>query len=349
MTSLGDCAQRGADNYLPLRLLAACGVLFGHCYALTMPYNDNDFIARLLPGFYGGSLAVFFFFAISGYLVTLSLIRQPGLWRYVRNRLLRVFPAYWVCLLVCALILGPIFTTLPLSDYFRDPGTWHYIGGNILPASFVWVLPGVFKHNPYPDVVNGSIWSLGLEVRWYVYLGVLTALTLVQRRWAFTLVVAALLLHGAWATWAGPPDDKSFRALSLIFVAAGLCAQWRDRVPVSHLLMAALVASAALLRNTGMFFALVTVAVLYASFWIAYALPALPWPKGRDYSYGVFLYAFPVQQAIAALWPGITPLAMFAIAAPTVLLLAMASWHGLEAPALRLKNWPRKSAAQGQS
>jgi len=159
---LATAAERRDDNFLPLRHLAALLVIYGHSYALAFnPARDADLVALAMPGFYAGNLAVHLFFAISGYLVTLSLIRHPRVLRYVRNRVLRVYPAYFVCLLLCVFALGPIFTSLPLREYFNAAGTWDYLQQNLLPITFAWPLPGVFEHNPVPNTVNGTLCRSG--------------------------------------------------------------------------------------------------------------------------------------------------------------------------------------------
>src|SRR5690606_11271709 len=196
---------------------------------------------------------VYLFFTVSGYLVTLSLLRNPGVLRYARNRFLRVYPGYLACLLACVLLLGPAFTTLPVAEYFRHGDTWHYLTQNLQPIRLQWTLPGVFAANPYPDVVNGTLWSLGLEVRWYFYLGLLAALTVVRRRWAFTLVALLLVGYGGWEWWSGKPDTSEYRALSQTYLLAALCAHWRQRIPVSHLAMAAFALLAAVLHGSRWF------------------------------------------------------------------------------------------------
>jgi len=338
MTSLADAAARRADNYLPLRHLAAFLVLYGHSYALTRHApGDADLLARWMPGFYAGNFAVYLFFAVSGYLVTLSLLRNPGVLRYARNRFLRVYPGYLACLLACVLLLGPAFTTLPAAEYFRHGDTWHYLTQNLQPIRLQWTLPGVFAANPYPDVVNGTLWSLGLEVRWYFYLGMLAALTVVRRRWAFTLVALLLVGYGGWEWWSGKPDTSEYRALSQTYLLAALCAHWRQRIPVSHLAMAAFALLAAVLHGSRWFGPAAVAAAIYFTFWAAYALPTLRWPGDRDYSYGLFLYGFPLQQALVALFPGIAPLQLLPAATALALAAAMLSWHLVERPALRWK------------
>ena len=336
-TSLDEGLRAGRDNFLPLRHLAALGVVYGHAYHLSAWHPPRrDGIEALMPGFSAASLAVYVFFAISGFLVTASLLRKPGILRYLGHRLRRIYPAYLACLLLTVLALGPAFTTLPLADYFaRDSQAWHYLRENLNPVTLAWELPGVFAGNPVPRTVNGSLWSLGLEVRWYAYLGVLALLGVVARRWLFTLVGLAFLCFAGWEGLQGKADPLGFRALSMLFMAGALAAHWRERMRVSHLGMAALVCACALAHGTPAFFPLAVATAGYGSYWFAYAVPALRWPRGIDYSYGLFLYGFPVQQALFAWWPRTDPLANFALAAPIALALAALSWHLLESTLVR--------------
>ncbi|MBS0215785.1 MAG: acyltransferase [Proteobacteria bacterium] len=323
------------DNFLPLRHLAAAMVIYGHAYALTRHAPDDvDLVQRFMPGYYAGSLAVFFFFAISGYLVTLSLLRQPSILRYVRNRVVRIWPAYIACILFCTLVIGLAWTTLSSSAYLHDKATWHFILGNAVPKSFVWNLPGVFASNPYPNVVNGSLWSLAVEVRWYLWLGILAALTLVRRRPAFTAVAGAWILWCAWQWWHGVPDARDVRALGCIFLGGGMCAIWRDRLAITHVGMAGLIVLAAIAHGSRWFGPIAAIAALHFCLWAAYRLPALPWPRRIDWSYGLFLYGFPVEQCIAAWNPAITPLAMLPLALAGAAILAAISWHAIERPLL---------------
>jgi peptidoglycan/LPS O-acetylase OafA/YrhL len=307
-------------------------VIFGHSYRLSSAYPARvDFVEATLPGFYAGSLAVYVFFAISGFLVTASVLRKPGLWRYVSHRFRRIYPAYVVCIALSVFVLGPVFTSLPLHEYFASGSSaWHYLLENLSPVTLAWTLPGVFAHNPVPGTVNGSLWSLGLEVRWYAYLGLLLLICVATRRALFTAVALAFLAFASWEGLHGKPDPLGFRALSMVFMAGALLAHWREQVRVSHAGMAALALACLLARTTPAFFPLAVATIAYASYWCAYALPALRWPRHIDYSYGLFLYGFPVQQSLLALWPGLGPLQLFALATPLALALAALSWHLLE-------------------
>jgi len=336
--SLDEGLRAGRDNFLLLRHIAALLVLYGHAYHLSAWHPPrNDLVETFMPGFSAGNWAVYIFFAISGYLVTASVLRKPGFWRYVGHRLRRVYPAYIVCVLLSVFVLGPVFTTLPLRDYFASGSqAWHHLVENLNPVTLAWNLPGVFASNPVPNTVNGSLWSLGLEVRWYAYLGLLLLLGVVSRRWLFTLVGLAFLAFASWEGLHGKPDPLGYRALSMVFMAGALAAQWRERLRVSHLGMGLLFAACVLALPSRAFFPLVVVATTYGSYWFAYALPALRWPRGIDYSYGLFLYGFPVQQVLFSLWPDMTPMQNFAAATPLALGCAALSWHLIEKNRVRV-------------
>lgn len=349
--------MKGADdNFLPLRHLAAWLVLYGHAYALAYnPSHATDLVAKALPGYYAGSLAVHLFFAISGYLVTLGLLRNPGVLRYAKHRVLRVYPGHLACLLLVVFVLGPMLTTLDAATYFAAPQTWKHVRGNLLPISFEWTLPGVFASNPMPHVVNGTLWSLGLEVRWYFYLGVLAALTVVRRRWLFTAVAGAFLAFSGWEWWIGKPDELGYRALSQVFLLGALAAHWRAWLHLgpetgrmsswtAHAIMAAMALCAILAAGTRWAAPVVVVAALAFVLWFAYRAPKIAWPKRLDLSYGLFLYGYPVQQMGMATMPTLSPLALCALATPIAALLAFASWKFIEEPAL---GW-RKDAARAE-
>lgn len=347
LPTLAEAVEQRADNMLPLRHLAAWLVIYGHSYPLgNNVLEQKDVVHALLPGFSISRCAVFLFFAISGYLLTSSLQRHPSLLRYLRHRVLRIYPAYLVCLLACVLVLGAWFTTWPLADYFRAPETWEHLRHNLKPTSFRWYLPGVFESNPYPGVVNGSLWSLGLEVRWYFWLGVLAALGLVRRRLAFTVVVGVWLGYTAWQTLEGVPDPLGYRALSQTFLLGAMAAQWGHHLRPSHTW--ALVALGLLwLGRAGDWLNLaVPMAAVLLTLWGAYRIPALRWRGDRDYSYGIFLYGFPAQQAAMAIWPTLSPMGLCVVSTLLVLPCAVASWHWVERPALRWKRRASTTAAE---
>ncbi|MDX2022376.1 MAG: acyltransferase [Deltaproteobacteria bacterium] len=339
--TLGEAYAARDDNFLLLRLLAALMVMWSHSYVLSGS-GGNDWIARLHlgPKVTAGSLAVDLFFLTSGLLVTGSYVERPAFWRFVRSRLLRIIPALVVCVGLCALVLGPLASELPVAAYFRSWRTFRYIGINLsFRPGLQWGLPGVFGRNPYPGVVNGSLWSLPGEVAMYVAVAVLGVTRVLSRRWLGTAVILGLVLLGWFAPVAVPfvPGPWLLRPCGFFAVGA-LCFLNRTAIPLrtDALLLLWLTAVFSLGRPwLGLIFPLVCV---YTWFWFAYQphLPAIP--RGWDLSYGVYLWGFPTQQLMAQWQGGATTAGTNAI--PAILLAfaaAAASWRFVEKPCLRFK------------
>ena len=343
LRTIADAYDHGPDNFLLLRLIAAAMVLFGHSYAISGMPNRGDFIARANwgDGVYTGSIAVDMFFAISGFLVTASYVNRANLEKFFKSRALRILPAYYACLLLSAFVLGTIFTDLRLGGYFTSPEVLDYL---VINAQFAtdlrWKLPGVFVHNPVPDVVNGSIWTLPSEVRMYLLVAILGVLGALRRRRIANITLLCLFLVGL-AQIKGAPviEDPATAHLGGMFVAGMLVWVNRSQIPLSTVLLVLLIGLSIATHATFLFPYTFGIMLTYFCFWFAYVPNLHFFNRFGDYSYGLYLWGFPVQQAIAAVIGHATrPHTNFAIALPIALAIAIASWHLLEKPMLRLKS-----------
>ena len=128
------------------------------------------------------------FFALSGFLVAGSLLRSRTVAMFLASRIIRIFPALSVEVLLSAVLLGPLFTSLTLAQYFRSHEFWGYWWNLVGHVHFR--LPGVFDANPNPNVVNGQLWTVPYELYCYVLLALVTLIGGVRHRW---IVVA-----GGW-------------------------------------------------------------------------------------------------------------------------------------------------------
>jgi peptidoglycan/LPS O-acetylase OafA/YrhL len=331
------------DNFDAIRLVAALAVLFGHAWYLTG--------AGSMPSIFGneiGTLAVKVFFAISGYLVTESWRRDPSPSRYLWRRALRIFPALVVVTLLCTFVLGPLVSTLPLAEYLRSPLIARYLQNMILrPAS---LLPGVFTTLPYPNAVNGSLWTLPVEFTMYLIAPLLVLWGGGQkvRILIGCVVLCALSLylnhvapHALGAH--GTPIHDALNVAPYFLLGAA----WRIVAPQSAFNMWVAVIALALMffmPASGTAYEIALYIVLpYAILSLALAKPAVFGSVGRigDFSYGVYIYAFPVQQTVALYFHTENQPLMNAVLslAPTLLLAAL-SWHLLEKRFLLLK--PRR-------
>jgi peptidoglycan/LPS O-acetylase OafA/YrhL len=152
-----------------------------HCSSLLYSDITDDPLLRYSAGFMDfGRFAVVIFFAISGFLVTPSLLRTGNVVDYSMHRVVRIFPGLIVNVGLTMLILGPILTTHTLSAYFADSHTYLY-AKNILTL-MVNYLPGVVARDGSPASVNGALWTLHFEVLCYIGLGLLAWFGMLRRR-----------------------------------------------------------------------------------------------------------------------------------------------------------------------
>jgi peptidoglycan/LPS O-acetylase OafA/YrhL/predicted O-methyltransferase YrrM len=354
---------RDSNNFDLLRLAAAVFVVFDHSFALLKPPVPFPRIEGMTWGFVG----VLIFSSISGFLVSRSWSRNPHVIPFAIKRALRIMPALVVVLLASALILGPLVTVDPGRTYFDDPGTKAYVVNNTMMQSD-YDLPGVFANNSYPFAVNGSLWTLPLEVKAYVFVALIGALGLLTRfRIALVGVAALALLTCIDALRSSIPGANHFVA-SLVNIQAspelvyqaklGTYTVWADMfaafviaatlfsmrrwVPMRWEVVVLAIAAFGVAVFMGGPAPLIVAVALgpYIVLYLAYrtiTFVRLP-DRFGDYSYGIYIYAFPAQQAISFLLRPTSGWLMFAISMPITSVLAVLSWHWIERPALNIKS-----------
>ena len=339
-----DLRDPGAPNgFDALRFFAASLVLVGHSWSLTGRTPEP------WPGGWDslGGIGVAIFFVISGFLVASSRERSATVGSFLHKRALRILPGFLFVCLISVFALGPALTTLPLDVYFDHPQARAYFG-NLTMFDASYGLPGVFTDNVYPFAVNGSTWTLPIEVFMYVLLAVGSWLLMERWRMLAIAAIAMIAWHMKAQEWAGS-GAHLWTTLPLyytvrygIFFALGTTAYlWRDKLPLSPIGAALLWTAALLLSNTPFGTLAYMLALAYSTLLVA----ALPWRMltgfghWGDFSYGMYLFAFPVQQTIvhfggAALAQPLDIAICFAV----TLCCAAISWHLVEHPALQLKS-----------
>lgn len=328
-----------AGRYDAIRHAAALAVLFGHSFVLTRGTDPLSAALMPLAGWGEGvhELAVNVFFALSGYLVTLSLLRRDSVVAFAIARALRIWPA---AILACVLtvLAGAAFTTLPVQDYATAEGTWRFLVRNIVLRKIEYGLPGVFADNPYPNVVNGSLWSLPYELRFYAFTALIGLAGVFRRRLWFNLLLAASVLDFLVPVVDVFPAGETTWRLWLHFFGGAALAVNRDVIPLRAgiaVALAGLALGAAVVVRGPVHAAAFATATVYAVHWIGQGGGSVRGARRADLSYGIYLFAFPVQQGLISLAPaGWNGWTLTLASVPFVLALAALSWHAVEHPAL---------------
>ncbi len=164
--TLGELARGRDNNFNLIRALAATAVLVSHAWPISQGAGTQEPLWAW-TGATLGTMAVYVFFAISGFLIATSFDRTQSARAFLVARGLRLFPGLFVSVLLVAFVMGPLVTTLAATDYLTHPETLAFIPRNLTLISPAYTLPGVFEANPYPTV-EGSIWTLVHEVACYL-------------------------------------------------------------------------------------------------------------------------------------------------------------------------------------
>ena len=335
------------NGYDLLRLLLAAVVVYTHSYAVG-GFGPEPLKSFSKENVILGELGVLGFFGLSGFLVSASFARSKSLISYFLKRARRIFPGFWVCLVITAFVFAPAIWLLRGQALGEFPwvgpsGAWDYVTGNFFLQIRQHGVGTVLSESAWPGSINGSLWSLFPEFACYIAVAVLgLGGAFTGSRWLLVgAAVVAFLYHASTCVDGREafPHVPTFYAFTtyapyLTAFAVGACASvWRDQIKFTWVTVAVLAFSAVVLLKFGGFDIaapiLVTALVLSAGGCFTMRL-------NTDLSYGIYIYSFPCQQLLYAAGVAAAGLSTYFAAS----LLASAgcawlSWTFIERPALQ--------------
>lgn len=291
------------------------------------------------------------FFALSGFLVTGSAFRNSDVRIFFVNRALRIIPALSVEVTLSALVLGPLVTSLGLLDYLSDPRFFRYFGNIVGHVTFF--LPGVFQDNPWPNIVNGNLWTLQPEFWCYALMMLAMVTGVLRRRLMLACALIAVLLAAAVADAGhiGFANVMLRNQYTTWYVTAMFCIGvtaylFADRIIIDYRIF---IASAVCFWVSIVLHVVPALSGVFLCYCMLY-LGMLDWKWWNrtvraDHSYGIYLYGFPIMQTIVHFalpyvenWqrPAQTA-ALFMATLLITLCFAEFSWRLVERPALGLR------------
>lgn len=342
------------NNFLLLRILFAIFVIATHAVLLSGS-GENDVLFQWSHQQLNFSyLGVRGFFVISGFLIYKSLLRSTSLLNYAKKRTLRIVPGLLSALCITTFIIGPLSTSFSTSAYFNNPSTYHYLLSSLKIPGITNTpsLPGCFTQNPFSNIANGSLWTIWYELLCYACIATFfiikhnSSIQKLVLSIVFINLYIGLTFFDARLSSGFLPGAHSSLSLSfdvvIYFVAGALGSfiNWKQLPYRKHL-----AAAATLILLTSLY--------IHQANWVLYlcypilvlSLATMHAPKLDrlqqlgDPSYGLYIYAFPVQQLLVQ-WHPMQGWQLFMGSLIVLIPLSYASWHWLEQPLLRLKNRP---------
>ena len=337
-----DCLKR--NHFGALRLLLAAAVLFSHAFAAYVgKHADGEHLYVWTKGQMDlGALAVNAFFAISGCLITISWLRAPDLRTFMAKRVLRIYPGFIIASLVSLLIVAPL-SGAQWSVAFTPTEIVKSIARIVLLSGPKAI--GSFASEPVP-VLNMSLWTIRYEFLCYLLVPLIVALLSVRhaRIGVTILYVLALCWHGAQGEYFAETGKFDIPILGsgdvwprfLAYFFGGMVMAFnRDIIPFRNWIALLCVIAMLVTAVVGGFFLATATAGIYLIFYIAYQqrVPSFGIGDKVDLSYGVYLYAWPVQMLlIQNLRDTFGPWTILALTVPAVAIVAAMSWYFIEAP-----------------
>jgi peptidoglycan/LPS O-acetylase OafA/YrhL len=341
--------DKRANNFDFLRLFFAFLVLYSHSYVIATGDQARDPIVFLTRGQEtGGSIAVDSFFIISGFLITASFERSKTLFDYFKKRIFRIFPGF-----IMAMLIGAV-CVLPLSGgaFLKRSGSGVFLDFALQTAilrEFHYV--HAFARNVYPDHINGSTWTVVYEFLCYIGLAFLGLCGILRaNRLLFGILLALMPVSMLFGIFQWTVTGHHLARFAPLFLAGVVFYRFRHRIQlrswwiVSAVLL--LVAASQLPPAWSAMFPFVDgYLILVVAFHPSIHLHQV----GRygDFSYGTYLYAYPIQQLIMDyIGRPISPLLLFAMAGSVTLCVAVCSWYGVERWFLRSSHGPTKTSKE---
>lgn len=327
--TFGACVNRGPGaGFDVLRFVAASGVLVSHAFPLT---GLDEPLGRITGGIWDtGAVCVGIFFCASGFLIAMSADRTRSKARFVERRAMRLMPALVTVVIMTVFLLGPLLTTLPLINYFLNSETLRYLGlAAFLPSN--GHLPGVFQDNIYPQAVNGSLWTLRYEAVCYGIIFMIQYFLPYKRM----MYVAVMLLFFMLEIYLKPGTLSPYHLFSF-FMVGSIFYIFRDKIPCNWKMMIASVIVLICIMPFSSLAIFSAFPICYMTLFAGYADIKLPFLSENDLSYGIYLYAFPVQQTVSSLF-STNYIGNILISWPVTILFAWVSWNMIERNAKSLK------------
>lgn len=338
------------NNFHFVRLTASIMVLFSHSFYLFSPLSKDPLHTISSGIFTFGNIGVYIFLIVSGFLITKSILNSSSIKNFIWRRILRIFPALWVMVLLSVFLIGPILTNESLTNYIRNSNNYLFLKnlGLFFPNNYK--INAVFTSNPL-GTFNGCLWTIPYEVFFYIVLLIIYVLQFFRYKlilliqWLLFIVLQLYLgnkiyVYSYSSPWILNLNIESFFRLFIFFESGVLIYLFKDVIYSNRFLLKYLFFSIIIIcffrfSNFSINIILPPILIYFAIYNNRFSFVE----KFGDLSYGLYLYGYIVQQIIVSFKIDfMNEYLLFIFSLIISLIIAYCSWHYIEKPMLRLKN-----------
>ena len=356
--TLNDIYDRKNNSFDDMRFVLASLVLFVHSYALL--YGESgakDFFVKMTNYQLGlSTIAVYGFFILSGFFMIQSLESNSSFLKYTKNRVLRIIPAFWMSLGLFSFLIIPMishqidifsFNKGSSLEFFIKAGTFHIFG-------YAWNITGAFPNNPMMDAINGSMWTLKHEIALYFILPLIVWLTYAKRNLlliVFSVFFLLALLNittgfnlftiPCCRAWVFASNEYPFFIVFASYFFAGVIFyKFKDYILISKRFFLLFVFLFILSMFLGNMKIITLISLPYIILYFGSVYRKKIFSIKGDYSYGMYIYAFPIQQILVHFYKNdINAIQLFMMSFIITLFVSILSWHFFEKKILKMKNF----------
>ncbi len=345
-----------------IRLLLATMVIYSHVYPLLLGHQSpGDKLAQITSSQIDSSvIAVYGFFIISGFLTTQSILRSSYK-KYILNRLFRIIPAFAIALLFCAFIVGPLVTSLPLANYFNPSSPnnpYQFFYNNIFfnVFGYAWGIRDVFENNPYVSGLNGSMWTLKHEIACYLTLIIYSFFHLLKYRLLYLVATILIGMTAILSLVANKPllqlpelhlwvlseyEFISFSKFLFLYMMGSLFYIFKDKIIINSRLYLLSIFILIISSQLNLINIALLILLPYIILSTCFLLKKLSFfSKFGDYSYGLYIFSFPIQQLLVFYFKDYLNIkSFFIVSVILTFAISILSWRYIESPSLKLAKW----------
>lgn len=338
---LSETVGQKSENLHIMRFIAAILVIISHSFNLSVGHTENEWAIVITNSQLTlGAISVSIFFLCGGYLIAMSMEKAKTASKYFEARLIRLIPPLFFVTLAVTL-LGGLITTLSPIEYYTSADTWKYLLNSVFILTHN--LPGVFEGNICNSTVNGALWTLPVEFLCYVLCFIAYKLGFMDKKkfpWSIPLVCIGTV--GVWIIGNYIPlVHEIIRPVLLFYIGMGYWI-YREHIQLNlKYLLIALVAFVILfIFKLGLPAMLLCFPYIMMTLWFGIDQCSPKIGKLGNYSYGIYLWGYPIQQTIVYFFGGkMNPYVNFMIAIPIAIVLGIITYELSEK---RFLNWYKR-------